>query len=112
MACRVRCISRFSSPRPGDVAEERELARQLIKDELPYDPFEDARAAGRDVLIYRRTATVSVDIKAHDLEERREQMLRMEEFFARFRNADGELERRERMESQFQAAGSRDRWKD
>src|SRR3954466_14295209 len=24
---------------PGDVAEERELARRLIKDELPYDPF-------------------------------------------------------------------------
>ncbi len=24
---------------PGDVAEERELARRLIKDELPVDPF-------------------------------------------------------------------------
>src|SRR3712207_6430236 len=24
---------------PGDVAEERELARRLIKDELPSDPF-------------------------------------------------------------------------
>ena len=151
---------------PGDVAEERELARHLIKVELPYDPllrgkvtfdvlswddpaagvpllatmtpqeavnqglgrpadcditivilwsrigtplpadkyrkpdgepygsgteweYEDARAAGRDVLIYRRTATISVDIKASDLEERREQMRRLEEFFARFRNADG-----------------------
>ena len=150
---------------PGDVAEERELARHLIKDELPYDPllrgkvtfdvfswddpaagvpllagmtpqeavnrvdrpadcditivilwsrlgsplrtdvfrkpdgepygsgteweYEDARAASRDVLIYRRTAPVSVDIKASDLEERREQMRRVEEFFARFRNADG-----------------------
>ena len=24
---------------PGDVAEERELARRLLKDELPTDPF-------------------------------------------------------------------------
>jgi hypothetical protein len=24
---------------PGDVAEERELARRLLKDELPYDPL-------------------------------------------------------------------------
>ena len=24
---------------PGDVAAERELARRLIKDELPYDPL-------------------------------------------------------------------------
>ena len=24
---------------PGDVTEERELARRLIKDELPVDPF-------------------------------------------------------------------------
>ena len=24
---------------PGDVAKERELARRLLKDELPYDPF-------------------------------------------------------------------------
>jgi hypothetical protein len=24
---------------PGDVAAERELARKLIKDELPYDPL-------------------------------------------------------------------------
>ena len=150
---------------PGDVAEERELARHLIKDELPYDPllrgkvtfdvfswddpaagvpllagmtpqeavnrvdrpadcditivilwsrlgsplrtdvfrkpngepygsgteweYENAHTASRDVLIYRRTATISVDIKASDLEERREQMRRVEEFFARFRNADG-----------------------
>ena len=39
--------------------------------------YEDARAAGREVLVYRRTAKVSVDNKAPDLEERREQKRRV-----------------------------------
>jgi hypothetical protein len=30
---------------PGDVSEERALARKIIKEELPYDPFLRGRAS-------------------------------------------------------------------
>lgn len=152
---------------PDDVADERDLARKLIKEELPYDPllrgkitfdvfswddpaagvpllanmtpqeavnrvdrpatcditvvilwsrlgsplhidafrkpdgeqylsgteweYDDARTANREVVVYRRSAPVLVDVGATDFEERREQHRRLQEFFDRFRNPDGSL---------------------
>ena len=37
---------------PGDVADERALARRLLKEELPYDPFLRGRVAF-DVVSWR-----------------------------------------------------------
>jgi tetratricopeptide (TPR) repeat protein len=51
--------------------------------------YEDARAAGREVLVYQRTEKVLLDDEAADFEERREQRRRVRQFFERFRNADG-----------------------
>jgi hypothetical protein len=51
--------------------------------------YEDARAAGREVLVYQRTEKVLLDDEAADFEERREQRRRVRQFFDRFRNADG-----------------------
>ncbi|HET6520495.1 MAG TPA: hypothetical protein VFG47_11865, partial [Geminicoccaceae bacterium] len=154
---------------PGDVADERNLARRVLKDELPVDPFlrgrvfhdpvswddphaptpmlanltpqeavnrglpkpsecdfvvvvlwsrmgtplpdgyrkpngepylsgtewevEDAFNSDRepkpDVLVYRRTEDPPVKLNDPELDEKREQYARVDQFFQRFRNPDG-----------------------
>ncbi|MFO1049757.1 MAG: WD40 repeat domain-containing protein [Geminicoccaceae bacterium] len=150
---------------PGDVQDERNLARQLIKDELPVDgsligkvsllpfswddphsavpllatmtpqeavnrglgrpadceivvvifwsrmgtplpdshrkpngecflsgtewEFEDARGAGRDVLLYRRSEEPVVGLRDPNRDEKARQFELVDKFFEQFRNADG-----------------------
>ena len=152
---------------PGDVQDERNLARQLIKDELPVDgslfgkisllpfswddphagvpllanltpqeavnrglgrpadceivvvifwsrmgtplpdayrkpngerylsgtewQFEDARAAGREVLLFRRSEEPVVGLRDPDRDEKARQFGLADRFFEQFRNADGSL---------------------
>src|SRR4051812_19256783 len=51
--------------------------------------FENARAAGKTVWLYRRTGTIPVTLDDPDLDAKRTQKARVDQFFQQFQNADG-----------------------
>ena len=72
------------------------LAEPLKKDGTPYLSgteweYQDAIEAGKDVMLYRRTAKVRVDLDDRAFEEKRRQQRLLEQFFSRFTAPHGAL---------------------
>ena len=78
--------SRIGTPLPTDKYRKPDGEPYWSGTEWEY---EDARIAGREVLVYRRTEPVLLDDEAADFEERRKQKRRVREFFDRFCDTDG-----------------------
>ena len=72
------------------------LAEPLKKDGTPYLSgteweYQDAIEAGKDVMLYRRTAKVRVDLDDRAFEDKRRQQRLLEQFFSRFTAPHGAL---------------------
>jgi formylglycine-generating enzyme required for sulfatase activity len=86
--------SRLGTLLPADAPPEflkPDGGRYLSGTEWEYDDGMRGKAEGTtyDVLVYRRTEHVVFDDADPEVEEKREQFQRVEEFFAGFRNPDG-----------------------
>jgi len=53
--------------------------------------WENARRAVKDILIYRRTSIVQIDLRDPEIDEKRRQQQLVDQFFERFTNHDGSL---------------------
>jgi hypothetical protein len=51
--------------------------------------FEEARASGRPLLVYRRTGSIPVMLEDPELDAKRAQKALVDDFFTRFKNGDG-----------------------
>lgn len=70
------------------------LEKPLKKDKTPYLSgteweLEDARRAGRDILLYRRVAKIQIDIEDPELEAKRAQKKQVDQFFERLKGLSG-----------------------